>query len=95
MFDDDWGLESKEVSPLGKELSLFDRPNEEERVKILEAHRLEHIIQQLIFQHVTPSHNDGFVDEGEPDDLEEVHIDRDGMGRLCELVYFRDASYVA
>ncbi|GJW49975.1 hypothetical protein Tco_0091326 [Tanacetum coccineum] len=27
MFDDDWGLESKEVSPLGKELSLFDRTN--------------------------------------------------------------------
>ncbi|GKD12007.1 hypothetical protein Tco_1196414 [Tanacetum coccineum] len=32
MFDDDWGLESKEVSPLGEELSLFDRPNEVERV---------------------------------------------------------------
>ncbi|GKB40196.1 hypothetical protein Tco_0885138, partial [Tanacetum coccineum] len=31
MFDDDWGLESKEVSPLGKELSLFDRPNKVER----------------------------------------------------------------
>ncbi|GJU51121.1 hypothetical protein Tco_1220676 [Tanacetum coccineum] len=40
MFDDDWGLESKEVSPLGEELSLFDRPNEEERGRILEAHRL-------------------------------------------------------
>ncbi|GJV27990.1 hypothetical protein Tco_1384438 [Tanacetum coccineum] len=25
MFDNDWGLESKEVSPLGEELSLFDR----------------------------------------------------------------------
>ncbi|GJZ14925.1 hypothetical protein Tco_0550602 [Tanacetum coccineum] len=61
MFDDDWGLESKEVSPLGKELCLFDRPNEEERGRILEAHRLEHIIQQPIFQHVTPSHNDGFM----------------------------------
>ncbi|GJX15933.1 hypothetical protein Tco_0216765 [Tanacetum coccineum] len=31
MFDYDWGLESKEVSPLGEELSLFDRPNEVER----------------------------------------------------------------
>nr|GEU71672.1 hypothetical protein [Tanacetum cinerariifolium] len=31
MFDDDWGLESKEVSPLGEELSLFDRPNKVER----------------------------------------------------------------
>ncbi|GKB15259.1 hypothetical protein Tco_0849182 [Tanacetum coccineum] len=30
-FDDDWGLESKEVSPLGEELSLFNRPNEVER----------------------------------------------------------------
>ncbi|GJV81070.1 hypothetical protein Tco_1516940 [Tanacetum coccineum] len=28
MFNDDWGLKSKEVSPLGEELSLFDRPNE-------------------------------------------------------------------
>ncbi|GJZ10470.1 hypothetical protein Tco_0545229 [Tanacetum coccineum] len=46
MFDDDWGLESKEVSPLGEELSLFDRPNEVERGRILEAHRLESILQQ-------------------------------------------------
>ncbi|GKB22071.1 retrovirus-related pol polyprotein from transposon TNT 1-94 [Tanacetum coccineum] len=30
MFDDDWGLESKEVSPIGKELNLFDRPNKVE-----------------------------------------------------------------
>ncbi|GJU59316.1 hypothetical protein Tco_1237082 [Tanacetum coccineum] len=37
MFDDDWGLESKEVSPLGEELSLFDRPNEVKR----ENHLLE------------------------------------------------------
>ncbi|GKC03580.1 ribonuclease H-like domain-containing protein [Tanacetum coccineum] len=41
IFDDDWGLESKEVSPLGEELSLFDRLNEVKRGKILEAHRLE------------------------------------------------------
>ncbi|GJT58918.1 hypothetical protein Tco_1002451 [Tanacetum coccineum] len=39
MFDDDWGLESKEVSPLGKELSLFNRPNEVERGR--KAHLLE------------------------------------------------------
>ncbi|GKC16247.1 hypothetical protein Tco_1013029 [Tanacetum coccineum] len=45
MFDDDWGLESKEVSPLGEELSLFDRPNEVERGRILEARRLESILQ--------------------------------------------------
>ncbi|GJW71028.1 hypothetical protein Tco_0127945 [Tanacetum coccineum] len=37
MFDDAWGLESKEVSPLGEELSLFDRPNKVERGRILEA----------------------------------------------------------
>ncbi|GJW20817.1 hypothetical protein Tco_0031439 [Tanacetum coccineum] len=59
MFDDDWGLESKEVSPLGEELSLFDRPNEVERVRILEAHRLEPILQQQISQRMAPSHHDG------------------------------------
>ncbi|GJV17029.1 hypothetical protein Tco_1362352 [Tanacetum coccineum] len=32
MFDDDWGLESKEFSPIGEELSLFDRPKEVEEV---------------------------------------------------------------
>ncbi|GKC89529.1 hypothetical protein Tco_1150178 [Tanacetum coccineum] len=31
MFGDDWGLESKEVSPLGEELSLFDRQKEVEK----------------------------------------------------------------
>ncbi|GJY23268.1 hypothetical protein Tco_0396926 [Tanacetum coccineum] len=45
MFDDDWGLEFKEVSPLGEELSLFDRPNEVEKGRILEAHHLEPILQ--------------------------------------------------
>ncbi|GJR06579.1 hypothetical protein Tco_0529563 [Tanacetum coccineum] len=30
MFNDDWGLESKEVSPLGEELSLLDRQNKVE-----------------------------------------------------------------
>ncbi|GKD50725.1 hypothetical protein Tco_1279701 [Tanacetum coccineum] len=59
MFDDEWGLESKEVSPLGEERSLFDRPNEEERGRILEAHPLEPILQQLIFQHVAPSRHHG------------------------------------
>ncbi|GJX85336.1 hypothetical protein Tco_0336110 [Tanacetum coccineum] len=44
MFDDDWGLEFKEVFPLGEELSLFDRPNEVERGRILEAHGLESIL---------------------------------------------------
>ncbi|GJZ53016.1 phospholipase-like protein [Tanacetum coccineum] len=59
MFDDDWGLESKEVSPLGEELILFDRPNEVERGRILEAHRLESILQQQISQRMAPSHHDG------------------------------------
>ncbi|GJT34546.1 hypothetical protein Tco_0924965 [Tanacetum coccineum] len=58
MFDDDRGLKSKEVSPLGEELSLFDKPNEVERVRILEAHRLEPILQQQISQRMAPSHHD-------------------------------------
>ncbi|GJT53935.1 hypothetical protein Tco_0988989 [Tanacetum coccineum] len=57
MFDDDWGLESKEVSPLGEELILFDRPNKVERDRILEAHHLESILQQQISQRMTPSHH--------------------------------------
>ncbi|GKC10027.1 putative ribonuclease H-like domain-containing protein [Tanacetum coccineum] len=51
--------ESKEVFPLEKELSLFDRPNEVERGRILEAHRLEPILQHQISQCMTPSHHDG------------------------------------
>ncbi|GJT94160.1 hypothetical protein Tco_1083005 [Tanacetum coccineum] len=58
MFDDDWGLESKKVSPLGEELSLFDRPNKVEKGRILEAHRLEPIFQQQISQRIDPSHHD-------------------------------------
>ncbi|GJS39380.1 ribonuclease H-like domain-containing protein [Tanacetum coccineum] len=59
MFDDDWVLESKEVSPLGEELSLFDRPNKVERGRILEARRLESIIQQQISQRMALSHHNG------------------------------------
>ncbi|GJV49652.1 hypothetical protein Tco_1439864 [Tanacetum coccineum] len=59
MFDDDWRLESKEVSPLGEELSLFDRPNKVERGRILEAHRLEPILQQQNSQRMAPSHHGG------------------------------------
>ncbi|GJW71070.1 hypothetical protein Tco_0127987 [Tanacetum coccineum] len=58
-MDDDWGLESKEVYPLGEELSLFDRTNKVERGRILEAHRLEPILQQQISQCMAPSHHDG------------------------------------
>ncbi|GJW00718.1 MAK10-like protein [Tanacetum coccineum] len=59
MFYDDWRLEYKEVSPLGEELSLFDRPNKVERGRILEVHRLESILQQQISQRMAPSHHDG------------------------------------
>ncbi|GJX94502.1 hypothetical protein Tco_0349088 [Tanacetum coccineum] len=53
------GIKSKEVSPQEKELCLFDRPNEVERGRIPEAHRLESILQQQISQHMAPSHHDG------------------------------------
>ncbi|GKD41624.1 hypothetical protein Tco_1261831 [Tanacetum coccineum] len=78
MFDNDWGLESKEVSPLGEELSLFDRPNKVERSRILEAHRIEPILQQQISQCMAPSHHDGvyryyhphlYLSVGEPSPL--------------------------
>ncbi|GJV57314.1 hypothetical protein Tco_1458319 [Tanacetum coccineum] len=59
MFDDDWGLESKEVSPLGEKLSLFDRLNEVERGRILEAHHLGSILQQQISQCMALSYHDG------------------------------------
>ncbi|GKA99069.1 hypothetical protein Tco_0827006 [Tanacetum coccineum] len=48
MFDDYWGFEFKEVSPLGKELSLFNRPNEVEKGRILEPYHLELILQQQL-----------------------------------------------
>ncbi|GKC66415.1 hypothetical protein Tco_1099013 [Tanacetum coccineum] len=57
MIEDDLELESKKVSFLGRELNLPVRPKEVENVRINETHHLEHIIQQPIFQHVTPSHN--------------------------------------
>ncbi|GJW00518.1 retrovirus-related pol polyprotein from transposon TNT 1-94 [Tanacetum coccineum] len=41
-----------------EELSLFDKPNEVERGRILEAHRLESILQQQISQRMAPSHHD-------------------------------------
>ncbi|GKB79531.1 hypothetical protein Tco_0946426 [Tanacetum coccineum] len=59
MIDDDWGLESKEVYFLGRGLNSPIWPKEVEKVWIKETHHLEHIIQQPIFQHETPSHNNG------------------------------------
>ncbi|GKB98068.1 ribonuclease H-like domain-containing protein, partial [Tanacetum coccineum] len=55
MIEDDWELESKEVSFLGRELNSPIRPKEVENVRIKETHRLEHKIQQILFQHVAPS----------------------------------------
>ncbi|GKD74076.1 hypothetical protein Tco_1332358, partial [Tanacetum coccineum] len=52
------GLLEKSAS-LGKELSLFDRQNEVERGRILEAHRLKPIFLQQISQRMAPSHHDG------------------------------------
>ncbi|GJS23603.1 hypothetical protein Tco_0452235 [Tanacetum coccineum] len=59
MIENDWGLESKEVSFLGRGLNSPVRPKEVEKVRSKETHHLEHIIQQPIFQHVTPFHNNG------------------------------------
>nr|GEV27952.1 hypothetical protein [Tanacetum cinerariifolium] len=58
MIENDFRLESKEVSPLEEELSLFDRPNKIEINRILEAHHLESILQQKISQHIAPYHYD-------------------------------------
>ncbi|GJS19688.1 hypothetical protein Tco_0448320 [Tanacetum coccineum] len=49
MIEDDWELEPKEVSFLGRRLNLPVRPKEVENVRIKETHYLEHIIQQLNF----------------------------------------------
>nr|GEY40099.1 hypothetical protein [Tanacetum cinerariifolium] len=59
MFHDDQGSESEEVSPLGEELSLFDRSNEVERGGIIEAHCLESVLQQQISKRMALSHRDG------------------------------------
>ncbi|GKD50196.1 hypothetical protein Tco_1279172 [Tanacetum coccineum] len=59
MFDDDWGLESKEVSFLERGLNSPVRPKEVENVIIKETHHLKHIIQQPIFQHMAPSRHHG------------------------------------
>ncbi|GJZ67377.1 hypothetical protein Tco_0630617 [Tanacetum coccineum] len=59
MIENDWEIESKEVSFLGRGLNSPIRPKEVEKIRIKETHHLEHIIQQPIFQHVTSSHNNG------------------------------------
>ncbi|GKB77737.1 hypothetical protein Tco_0944632, partial [Tanacetum coccineum] len=58
-IEDDWEFGFKEVSFLGRGLSLPVRPKEVENVRIKETYHSEHIIQQPNFQHVTPSHHNG------------------------------------
>ncbi|GKE07189.1 hypothetical protein Tco_1399207 [Tanacetum coccineum] len=55
MIEDDWELESKEVSFLGRGLNSPVRPKEEKNVRIKETHRLGHKIQQILFQRMAPS----------------------------------------
>ncbi|GJS61684.1 hypothetical protein Tco_0656468 [Tanacetum coccineum] len=57
MIEDDWELESMEVSFLGRGLNSPVRPKKVEKVKIKETHQLEHKIQQILFQHMALSHN--------------------------------------
>ncbi|GKB16771.1 hypothetical protein Tco_0850694 [Tanacetum coccineum] len=59
MIEDDWELESKEVSFLGRGLNSPVRPKEVEKVRIKETHQLEHKIQQILFQHMAPSRHHG------------------------------------
>ncbi|GKC70571.1 hypothetical protein Tco_1116454, partial [Tanacetum coccineum] len=53
-------FDGPELQPLlnREELSLFDRPNEAERGRIIEAHRLESILEQQIPQRMALSHHD-------------------------------------
>ncbi|GJT31078.1 hypothetical protein Tco_0911353 [Tanacetum coccineum] len=54
MIKNDWELESKEVSFLGRGLNSPVRSKEIEKVRIRETHHLEHIIQQPL---LAPHHN--------------------------------------
>ncbi|GKE36568.1 hypothetical protein Tco_1459973 [Tanacetum coccineum] len=59
MIKDDWKLESKEVSFLGRGPNSPVRPKEVEKVTIKETHQLEHKIQQTLFQHMAPARHHG------------------------------------
>ncbi|GJR64657.1 hypothetical protein Tco_0010722 [Tanacetum coccineum] len=59
MIEDDCKLEAEEVSLLGRGLNSPVRPKYAKKVRINETYHLEHVIQQLIFQHLPPSHNNG------------------------------------
>ncbi|GJR17451.1 hypothetical protein Tco_0965978 [Tanacetum coccineum] len=58
VVEDDWELEFKEVSFLGRGLNLLVRPKEVEKVRIRDSHHLEHIFQH-VFQHMAPLHHNG------------------------------------
>ncbi|GJU72445.1 hypothetical protein Tco_1263850 [Tanacetum coccineum] len=81
MFDDDWGLESKKVSPLGKELSLFDMPNKVERGRILEAYHLEPILQQQILETYG-----SFSSQVLPDMFD---VEKEGYPGVCVVIVYR------
>ncbi|GJV36253.1 hypothetical protein Tco_1408730 [Tanacetum coccineum] len=57
MIKNDWGLESMEVSFLGRGLSLPVKPKELEKSRIKETHHLEPILQQQNSQCMAPSHH--------------------------------------
>nr|GEV96454.1 hypothetical protein [Tanacetum cinerariifolium] len=59
MIEDDWELESKEVSFLKRGLNSPVRPKEIENVRIKEIHQFEHIIQRPLFQHMALSNRNG------------------------------------
>ncbi|GKB60358.1 hypothetical protein Tco_0916544 [Tanacetum coccineum] len=77
MIGDHWKLESEEVSLLGRGLNSPVRPKYAEKVMINEIHHLEHVIQQLIFQHLTPSHNNSIYTQ--------IDIDHVASGNLRVL----------
>nr|GEU32636.1 zinc finger, CCHC-type [Tanacetum cinerariifolium] len=54
MIENDWDLESKEVSFLGRGLNLPVRPKDVEKVKIKDSHHLKHIFQHKALSY----HND-------------------------------------
>ncbi|GKB71506.1 hypothetical protein Tco_0932918 [Tanacetum coccineum] len=56
MIEDDWELEFKEVSFLGRGTNLPVRLKEVENVRIKDSHHLENIFQ-LVFQHIAPLHH--------------------------------------
>ncbi|GJT79154.1 hypothetical protein Tco_1053496 [Tanacetum coccineum] len=79
MIEDDWELELKEVSFLGRGLNLPVRPKEVKKVRIKDLHHLEHIFQQ-VFQHMAPfHHNVGWL-------LEEIHVTWTQFGKKRDKI---------